>query len=174
MVNDYHISKTPVELPTFLFSGNYRSPIQGLLLNINIWVNFQLFYQLPTVKFYKTIFRFTLFNLHVDHLHIKLITVSWKVGVMQIFATSKRSLGISKKNETKVKQNQFFLSKTIEWKTIKRARGLLRAGRTFAKRFCGMNRWTRNIYTCKDHPTSSQIYRRQYRFGCLIVLKFMR
>ena len=161
MVNDYHISKTPVELPTFLFSGNYRSPIQGLLLNINIWVNFQLFYQLPTVKLYKTIFRFTLFNLHVDHM-------------LQIFATSKRSLGISKKNETKVKQNQFFLSKTIEWKTIKRARGLLRAGRTFAKRFCGMNRWTRNIYTCKDHPTSSQIYRRQYRFGCLIVLKFMR
>ena len=26
LVNDYHISKTPVELPTFLFSGNYSSP----------------------------------------------------------------------------------------------------------------------------------------------------
>ena len=26
IVDDYHISKTPVELPTFLFSGNYRSP----------------------------------------------------------------------------------------------------------------------------------------------------
>ena len=26
LVDDYHISKTPVELPTFLFCGNYRSP----------------------------------------------------------------------------------------------------------------------------------------------------
>ena len=26
LVDDYHISKTPVELPTFLFNGNYRSP----------------------------------------------------------------------------------------------------------------------------------------------------
>ena len=41
LVDDYHISKTQVELPTFLFNGNYRSPI--LLFNINIIVNFQLF-----------------------------------------------------------------------------------------------------------------------------------
>ena len=26
LVDDYRISKTPVELPTFLFNGNYRSP----------------------------------------------------------------------------------------------------------------------------------------------------
>ena len=58
----YHISKTPVELPTFLFSSNYRSP------------RFAFQYQhlssfsavlMATVKFYKTIFRFTLFNLPI-------------------------------------------------------------------------------------------------------------
>ena len=46
---------------------DYR--FQGLLFNINLIfrVNFQLFLFMATVKFYKTICRFTFFNLPIDH-----------------------------------------------------------------------------------------------------------
>ena len=63
MDDDYHISKTPFELATFFFCGDYRSPsfaFQHQHLS-------QFSALMTTVKFYKTIFRFSLFNLPIDH-----------------------------------------------------------------------------------------------------------
>ena len=72
MVHDYHILKTPVELPTFLFSGNYRSPSFAFQLQYLSYFSAVL-YLVTTVKFYNTIFRFNLLNFPIDHLH-KLIS----------------------------------------------------------------------------------------------------
>ena len=72
MVDDYYVSKTPIELPTFLFSSNYRS--SSFAFQHQHLSSFSLvIYLVTTVKFYKTIFRFDLFNFPIDHLH-KLIS----------------------------------------------------------------------------------------------------
>ena len=62
LVDDYHISKTPVELLTFLFNGNYRSP-SFAFQHQHLSQFSDVHYLVTTVKFYKTIFRFNLFNL---------------------------------------------------------------------------------------------------------------
>ena len=72
LVDDYHISKTPVELPTFLFNGNYRSP-NFAFQHQHLSQFSDVHYLVTTVKFFKTIFRLNLFNLPIDHLH-KLIS----------------------------------------------------------------------------------------------------
>ena len=72
MVDDYYISKTPVELPTFLFNGNYRSP-SFAFQHQHLSSFSAVLYLVTKVKFYKMIFRFNLFNLPIDHLH-KLIS----------------------------------------------------------------------------------------------------
>ena len=66
LVHDYHISKTQVELPTFLFSGKYRSP---RFASQNQHLSSFSAVPTATVKFYKTFFRFILFNLLIDHLY---------------------------------------------------------------------------------------------------------
>ena len=98
LVNDYHISKTPVvELPTVLFSSNTELfntfikhihdsvdvhvililDLQGLLFNISAFTSHYIFELLwQQWNFIKWIFRFILFNLSIDDLH-KSISLFW-------------------------------------------------------------------------------------------------
>ena len=73
LVDDYRIAKTPVELPTFLFNGNYRSP-SFAFQHQHLSQFSAVHYLVTTVKFFKTIFRLNVFNLPIDHLH-KLIVL---------------------------------------------------------------------------------------------------
>ena len=68
LVDDYHIYRKH-QLNCL---HNYRSP-SFAFLHQHLSSFSAVFYLVTTVKFYKTIFRFNLFNLPIDHLH-KLIS----------------------------------------------------------------------------------------------------
>ena len=79
----YHISKTPVKLLTLLFTSVAMIDLPVLLYDINIWVNFHLFLWQQS-NFIKRLFRFTLFNLSIDHLHKLISPFSIEVIIMEL------------------------------------------------------------------------------------------